>query len=129
MPLTSRCPKVAHSKVHWLLTTLLKMKCVVPLYIGILWVTMFILENCSIYCEKQMSFSLVVAVFHCNDFTASGDSKEHPHTHFVLFLHGIFLLALPCWLDARFWLDLGTECYLLDFVALFVSSLTDPLPS
>lgn len=27
---------------------------------------MFILENYSIYCEKQMSFSFVVAVFDCS---------------------------------------------------------------
>lgn len=128
MPLTSQCPKVAHSKVHWLLTMLLKMKRVVPMYIEILWVTTFILENCSIYCEKQMSFSSVVAVFHCKGFTASGDSKEHPHSHFVFFFHGIFPLAFLCWLDVLFWSDLWTECCLLEFVALFVSSLTGPLP-
>lgn len=42
------------------------MKRMVCLYIAILWVTMFILENYSIYCEKQVSFSFVVAVFDCS---------------------------------------------------------------
>lgn len=121
---TCQCPKVADSKAYCLLTTLLKMKCVVPPYREILWVTTFILENCSIYCERQMSFSLVAAVFDCRGLATSGDSKEHPPSHLVLCFHGIFLLAfVSTWCSC----SVGTECCLSDFVVLFVS-LTDSLP-
>lgn len=72
------------------------MKRMVCLYIAILWVTMFILENCSFYCEKQMSFSFVVAVCDCRVFATSGESKGHPRSHFVPCFHGTALLSFLC---------------------------------
>lgn len=69
-----------------------------------------------------------MAVFDCRGLATSGESKERPCSHFVLCFHGIFLLAFLCQLDALFWWDLGTDGCLSDFVVLFVSSLTDPLP-
>ena len=69
-----------------------------------------------------------MAVFGCRDLATRGESKEYPHSYFVLCFHGVFLLAFLCRLDALCWWDLGTECCLADFVVLLVSSLTDRLP-
>lgn len=43
----------------------------------ILWVGTFILENCFIY-ERQMSFSLAVAVFGCRDLAPVLKAKAVP---------------------------------------------------
>lgn len=48
---------------HYQLLTRLLTASVGSLYLVILWVTMFILENCFIYYERQMSVSLAVGSF------------------------------------------------------------------
>lgn len=48
---------------------------------------MFILENRFIYYERQMSFSLVVAVFECRDLATMVKAKTVP----VLFLSFAFM--------------------------------------
>lgn len=69
---------------------LLKMKCGVPPYREILWAITLMLQNSAICCERQMSFSLVVAIFDRRGLGISDESKEHPRSNFVLCFPGIF---------------------------------------
>lgn len=110
---------------------LLKMKCGVPPYREILWATTLMLQNSAICCERQMSFSLVVAIFDRRGLGISDESKEHPRSNFVLLLSWHFpcsflhvLLMLCC---GRTY-GLHVLCYFSDLVVVFVSSLTGPLP-
>lgn len=61
---------------HYQVLTTLLTGSVGSLYVEILWVTMFILENCFIYFERQMSFSLAMAGFECRDLAPI--VKERP---------------------------------------------------
>lgn len=121
-----KCRKVADSKAYWLRTTLLKMKCVVPVYVEILWLTIFMLENCSIYCERQMSFSLLVAAFDCRGL-ATCESKE-------LSFYPLLSWHFPANFSVSTWCSVLVEfrdwmLFVRFLLFYFVFFLTYPLPS